>query len=237
METIKKLHHAMKEYMRDSMVKNLSMSSISTKVVDVVLKMASFSIIDGLATELPEEVSVSSEWKFDMGQYANEEDCHGPFFNHMVNYLNGVHNVKIQKDPPYPCEIGCCRLLDVHKWSKGLELEAKLGDQMLKITCNLDAVFVRPRCGSMQYKESLLGGVEVKHSATHKELFKHGAPVDVIANSGRYAIPRQALMEALAMYDHSDFPRGIFLLTSYDENVVMVLKDRKMSYWAQLNFA
>ena len=44
-------------------------------------------------------------------------------------------------------------------------------------------------------------------------------------------------MEALAVYDHSDFPRGIFLLTSYDENVVMVLKDRKMSYWAQLNFA
>ena len=57
----------------------------------------------------------------------------------------------------------------MHKGSNVLELEAELDDRMLRITGNLDAVIIPPRYGPMQYKEFLLGGVEVKHSTIHKE--------------------------------------------------------------------
>jgi hypothetical protein len=236
-----KMEDAMAKIVRDTTAKSgilsLSMSSITTDVADDILKMADFSVVDGSAVDPAEEVSVSEDWKFDMGQYAREEDCYEPFFKHMVKYLNDVHAVNIQKDPPYPRGAGCCRLLDVHNLNKGLELEAELAGRTLRITGNLDAVFVPPRKGPMQYKDSSLGGVEVKHSTAPKETFKYGAPTVGTAKSGRSTIPGQALIEALAVYAYSDLPKGIFLFTSYDDNVVMELKDGEIWCWTKLNFA
>lgn len=65
--------------------------------------------------------------------------------------------MNIQKDPP-SLGAGYCRLLDVHDSNEGLgleadlgmELEAELGDRTLRITGNLDAVFVPRRCGLNQ---------------------------------------------------------------------------------------
>ena len=71
-ETIKKLvEDANTKLVRDlsakSAILSLSMSSITTKVADDVLKMAGFSVVDGSEVEPAGEVSVSEEWKFDMG--------------------------------------------------------------------------------------------------------------------------------------------------------------------------
>ena len=164
---------------------------------------------------------------FDMAAYHGEEAATGDFLAHIQRCL-GLQGVVFGRSG--------FKVLDLHKDSAFYDLQ--VDDAVFK--GGLDGGIVPYGVAKFGAHRQLRCGIEIKHSGHHKLLFRErqGEPFsgqgEATTFTGR--VEGQAMIETLAACVHSDYPRVMLLLSSYDFNAVLNLSGGVLTYWADIAF-